>query len=362
MALRHLFAQPWLLCSLAALPLLGLLGAWSAWRRKRALALLTGPISMERLRNGGWLWNTLRGLSLSSGLMLLAIGSAGPQWDRVPELTSPGRDLVAVLDCSRSMLAERPCRLERARRALDNLARDLKRHGGHRLALVVFATRAAVLCPLTYDYDHFLEALETFREPDSSDKQRAFAARLAQLDLGPGSGDPSGTRLGSGIDAAVSLADPRSPGTLDILLLSDGDDPVPDRSWEAAVARARGFSAPVFVLGVGDPENDSRLRPEYLRPGESPFPTRLQEAPLAEIAQLTQGEYFPARTESLALAALYRNRIAGRPLREQSDEALTGYRQQYPWFLLPAFLLLTVALLLHERGPKPVADPEKGSP
>jgi Ca-activated chloride channel family protein len=334
--MKHLFAQPLVLAVLAALPLLGLLGMWSAWRRRRALALLANLAAVQQLRQGGRALRAARGLCLTLGLALLAVGSAGPQWDREPELTAQGRDLVVVLDCSRSMLAERPSRLERARRALVDLAESLKRRGGCRVALVAFAARAELQCPLTHDYDHFREALDSIGDlPD-------------ELDLGPVSGDVSGTRFGAGIDAALALRDPRFPGACDILLLSDGDDPARDRSWEAAASRARAHGAPVHTVGLGDPDRDSELSKELLRSGEKPFPTRLQEAPLREIAQATQGDYIAARTDLLPLGRVYERLIVPRPLREDSDDALLGYRQQYPWFLVPAFLLLAAAVALRE--------------
>jgi Ca-activated chloride channel family protein len=334
--LRHLFAHPLLLTALAALPVLGVLGLWSAWRRRRALAQLTSLAALHGLRNGGRWRRALGGFCLSSGLILVVVGSAGPQWDVQPEATAPGRDVVVVLDCSRSMLAERPSRLERARRALVDLADALKRRGGHRVALVAFAAHATLLCPLTHDYDHFRESLDSIGDlPDD-------------LDLGPSSGDPSGTRIGAGIDAALAARDPRYPGACDIILLSDGDDPARDRSWEAAAARARAHGAAVYSVGLGDPEHDSEVRREWLRSNETPFKTRLQEEPLREIAQLTQGEYLPARTDVLPLGRIYLDRIASRPVREDADDALPGYRQQYPWFLLPAFVFLSCAVLLRD--------------
>jgi Ca-activated chloride channel family protein len=338
MPLRHLFAQPWALIALAALPLLAGLSAWSAWRSRRALALLTGRGAAERLRGPGRLWDTLRGLGLGFGLLLLIIGSAGPQWDREPEVTTPGRDLVVVLDCSRSMLAERPSRLERARRALADLAGALKRRGGHRVALVVFAARAIVLCPLTHDYDHFREALDSIGDvPDD-------------LDLGPSTSDPSGTRIGTGIDRALELRDPRFAATSDILLLSDGDDPARDRHWEAAAARARARGVPIYAVGLGDPDHDSEVRKEWLRPGEAPFKTRLQEDVLRELAWLTQGEYLPAHTDVLPLGRAYFRLVADQPVREQADDTLLGYRQHYHWFLLPALVLLAASMALPAAG------------
>src|SRR5207302_10862009 len=86
---------------------------------------------------------------------LLAIALVGPQWGQVidepPENPSKGRDVLIVLDVSRSMLAEdvAPSRLARAKADVHDLAVWLERQGGYRVGLVAFADRAALLCPLT---------------------------------------------------------------------------------------------------------------------------------------------------------------------------------------------------------------------
>src|SRR5579884_2595010 len=163
--LRHPFAHPWLLWLLVALPLLGMLGMWSARRRRQAVARLGDLAAVEMQLASRRGWRRLRGLCLLLGMLGLGLGMAGPQWGRDwDQSAAPGRDLVVVLDCSRSMLAETPSRLERARAALIDLADAVERRGGHRLALVLFAGKPRLACPLTHDYDHFrsqLDNLET---------------------------------------------------------------------------------------------------------------------------------------------------------------------------------------------------------
>src|SRR5262245_27233518 len=137
------FANPWALSLLALPAALGLLTLWGAWRRRRALARFGDAASLDALvEPPGWR-RRLAGLCLSLGLMLLALGVAGPQWGRDwDQSAAPGRDLVVVVDCSRSMTAETPSRLDRARAALRDLAQTLQRRGGNRVALVAFAARA----------------------------------------------------------------------------------------------------------------------------------------------------------------------------------------------------------------------------
>jgi Ca-activated chloride channel family protein len=318
---------------LAALPMLIALGVWSSRRRRQALARLGDPatVDMQLASRRGWRW--LSGLCLLMGFLGMGIGMAGPQWGRDwNQSAAPGRDLIVVLDCSRSMLAETPSRLERAREALLDLADAVERRGGHRLALVLFAGKAQLACPLTHDYDHFRSKLENLE-------------MVAQgRDLEPRPGEKSGTRLGQALSLAASCDDTQFADTRDILLLSDGDDPVRDAEWRNGARVAVALGIHVHTVGIGDPNTASIIRLESgpLRHEDQLVRTRLAEAPLREIAEMTGGTYTSARTRTLPLGSLYLDTIDHLPEREDSDDALPVYQQRYAWFLAPAlgFLIL----------------------
>jgi Ca-activated chloride channel family protein len=312
---HHWFANPWAFWLLGLPPLLGILAAFSLRRRNRALARLGSQPALELLvAERRWV-RRLRGFLASLALTLLVAGIAGPQWGRDwSQAVAPGRDLVVVVDLSRSMFAEQPSRLHRAKEGLARLAEALRERGGHRVALVVFAAHAKVVCPLTHDYDHFREVA------DRLDAER-LPPELAATD-----DDPSGTRIGSGIRAAVDLHEPRYAGYQDILLLSDGDDPARDGEWRLPAAEARAREIPVHTVGIGDPGGEGSTIPTADGPLQNTdseaVRTRLQEGPLQEIAEMTQGVYIPAHTWALPLGRLFRERIESRPLRDDADDAL----------------------------------------
>lgn len=351
--LRHGFAFPGLLLVLAITPALAGLAVWARRARRQALARLGRPSALRALTNQPRDWPRLRGLGWALGLGLLLVGSAGPQWGRDPEqATTPGRDLVVLLDVSRSMLAEdvfdprggkvvRDNRLEQAKRGLAELADALQRKGGHRVGLVVFASRALVVCPLTHDYDHFREKLEDFT-----------ATYLPPALRTNGEEARSGTRLGEGLEAAVGAHDPRLRGFQDILLISDGDDPAEDADddREAGITAARLASVPVYTVGVGNPEGEGARIPlptgGFLTHRGAVIRTQLREEPLQAIAQRTGGIYTAARTDSPRLPEMFRDRIEPGPTREDTGEPLPVYRQRQAWFLGPALVLLTLALTL----------------
>jgi Ca-activated chloride channel family protein len=330
--MHHWFANPMALALLAILPVLAALGFLARRCRRKALARL-GSVSTLGDRLG-----SVRGLCLSTGTALLVVGIAGPQWGRDWVQAAPGRDIVAVLDMSRSMLAEQPSRFQRAKTALFDLSQEVQRHGGHRLGLVVFAGGAKVVCPLTHDYDHFREVLEQ------------LDARELPEELTP-AGALSGTRIGAAIREAVTVGhDERFRGFQDILLLSDGDDPAHDEEWRSGITAAQQARIPVHTVGVGDPDTASVIPTEGgpLLHDDKTVLTKLDEKPLEDLARLTGGTHIAAHTKALPLGELFRTRIEPRPGHDDADgaDAMQVYRPRYAWFLGPALALLALEMLL----------------
>ena len=328
------FSHPWLLASLALLPVLWVASALSAARRAKLLAAMAGPATggaLARVRSGRW-----RRLSWGVGLVLLAAGAAGPRWGRdFSQSAARGRDLVVVVDCSRSMFAEAPSRLERAREALVSLAESLRRRGGHRLALVAFAGTARLECPLTHDLDHFRECVE------------GIDALVPDSTLG------QGTRIGAGLTLAVESFAGRSHSARDILLLSDGDDPARDGEYRSGIALARSEGIAVHVVGIGDAGEPRRI-PDgtaWLKFEGRDATTRLEDAPLREIARRTGGRLMLAGASAFDIGEFFFDISAG-GTEEDSPDALPVLRQRQQWFLVPALALLGVALLVPVRGVK----------
>jgi Ca-activated chloride channel family protein len=340
--LHTLFAHPWLLGTLAVLAVLGVLTWLGRGARRRALAGLGGGLN-QAVRRGGRLAR-LQALCLVLGLLCVCLGAAGPQWGLDWEqAVSPGRDLVVVLDRSRSMLAEKPSRLERARAALLRLADFLKeRNSGHRVALVTFAAQPRLVCPLTHDYDHF-RAVVSAIDPELVDAELAATA-----------GSASGTRIGRALQLAVTAQGDTGGGARDVLLLSDGDDPARDGEWREGIAAARAAGVAVLVVGLGDPDQSSpvpapdtgELPPAWLQFEGKAVASRLEEGRLREIAVQTGGSYVPARRQVAPLGPIYLQAIAALPVRPENEDLLPVARQRPLWLLTPAFVLLALSMTL----------------
>lgn len=320
-----MFAHPAAWWLLLVLPTLGLLHLWSR-RRGRTRIANFGVIARTR----AWPRRLLRSLTL----LLLILALVGPRWGQArPTPSVPGRDLIVVLDLSRSMLAEDalPSRLERARRMLQDLSRDLQRQGGHRLALVAFAGRARVICPLTGDQVFFRLALD------------GLDARVPPTDLLPhGTEGRSGTNLQGGLEAALTLVHPDRVGWVDILVLSDGDDPVPSDDWQEAAAEARLQGTPIHVVGLGDPIRDSPIPitpEEVLRYNGQQVGTHLHEDRLRALAASADGSYLPARTQPFDLTEWFRRELESRGVQAWQEESLREMPPRRDYFLAGALVL-----------------------
>lgn len=350
-ALSIWFVYPALLGLLAALPALALLFRHARRRRLQDCARLGQPAALHKLHmsSGGSHAHSARSwrtVGLFFGLALLILGAAGPRWGQVRMTTGAGpeRDLVLVLDVSRSMLAEQPSRLELAKRALRHLAAALTEHGGPRLALVIFAAHPQLVFPLTGDYDHLLDALRRIDADDLPPSLRPHGD----------DGSVSGTRIGAALRLALHVLDAKAGG--DMLLLSDGDDPAGDEEWLQGAEEARRHHVAVHVVGIGNPREASviPLGDGVLEFGGQPVHTRLNEKALEEIARRTGGTYVPARTTTLSLGTLLPSILASRfGIADSAPEStLLVLQPRYPWFLGPALVLLILSLMGGECRPQ----------
>ncbi len=327
-------ARPDALWLLLLLPVLGLLNWWAARRRKRAIAAVGRPAAVAGQLTHPRPTRRWLGLAYPVAWALLVFGIAGPQWGKSDEPgVAVGRDLVIVIDLSRSMQAddmsdpEAKTRWEAARKGALDLLQAVARRGGHRVGVVVFAARPKLLCPLTTDYEHVRAVLED------------VDGRYPPPEIRPGA-DPnvvSGTRIGAGLIAAVQAHDKEFTGSQDIILLSDGDDPVNDQEWVRGSDAARAADIPVHTVGVG-----STTEPTVMQLGEELVSTQLQEDVLDQIAKQTRGQYVAARRDVPNLGEFFRTRVEPNPSRVYTGDQVPQPRERYAWFLAPALALFLV--------------------
>src|SRR5262249_8973363 len=149
----------------------------------------------RRLRVRAWRALAQRGRCPREGALCL-MGSAGclilplaqPRWGSPAGAPlPPGHDVVLLVAVSRSMAAEDalPNRLRTAVEAAESLVNALAREPANRAALVAFAGRGVLRCPMTENLGAVLDALGRLR---------------------PGELRPGGTDLGAALRAAREAA------------------------------------------------------------------------------------------------------------------------------------------------------------
>ena len=325
--MTHLGDPIWLHGSWAALA--ALLVLWGATARRRRAArkfagamsgVLAGRVSM--LRAGA------SALALALGLAAAAIALARPQGEpKLTQVTANGRDLVFVVDVSRSMLADdlKPSRLGRAKLWIKDLVGEIQ---GDRVGLVAFAGASVVKCPLTLDYAFFSLALED----------------LSPLSVGRG-----GTNIGDAIRTVTTdvIGDDVSR-PCDIILITDGED---QDSFPVQAAEAAGQKGiRIITLGLGDEVGGSPVtvteeggRTHALEYQGKAVVSKQNTSTLAQIARATPGgAYFNIGTGTIQLDRVYRDLIATAPKARTDGADRRVFEEFFQIFLGAAVALVAL--------------------
>ncbi len=330
----RLLAPEWLWLLWAA-PLLALCLWWTARRARRRVGAFVGDLAPRLVEGGGA--TTARGALLVAAVSVGVLALARPSWGvRYEEVHSEGLELVVVLDVSKSMLAEdaAPNRLERARIAIGGLLDRLAERGGHRIGLIAFAGVPVVRTPVTTDYDHVREQLRR-TTPDAVPR--------------------GGTLIGDAIRRSLDLLD--RPGEQDrvVLLLTDGEDHESFPLEAAATAAERGVA--IYAIGIGDPAEGGRI-PIVESDGSRSFVTfegqdvvsRLDEATLRRMAEITGGGYVPAGTRTIPLDEIYENAIATRRTAQIGTTREKRHIDRFQWAIGLAMVLAVASRLVGRRA------------
>lgn len=322
------------------LPLFVLLFVYAGHARKSALARfasvadksvlekLTARISLSRRR-----WKLFLQL-LALGFLVLAL--ARPCWNPVArEVERNGRDVVFVLDVSRSMLADdlQPNRLERAKLAINDCLDTME---GDRVGLVIFAGTSLVRCPLTFDYGFF---------------------RMMLSDVEPGSVGRGGTKIGDALRMALKdVFDNQEKKYKDVVLITDGED---QDSFAADAASALGKAGVrLLAVGLGDEVQGTPIvvtnedgTKDFIKDSDGELVrSKLDGGALREMAASTPGgRYLPVGTGNFDLGAVYSSLIAVAEKRMVESETIELYEEKFQIFLLFGIVLLVMEPLIGER-------------
>lgn len=366
------FANKAILGILALIPGLVIFLYWGYWRKDRLLLKFASSEMISKLKPhihwGIRIWKIVL-FTLAMGFFIVAL--ARPQWGIFfQQFEQQGRDLAIALDLSKSMLAEdvRPNRLQRAKVDVRDLLTALQ---GDRIALIGFAGKAEVRCPLTHDYNFFRWALD---------------------ECYPGIVPLGGTCIGDAIRKAMEVLEDKRAGakTIEpgwwenfvawlvgddrvasyandkaILLITDGEDH--DSAPLEAAALAQKQHIRIFTVGLGTPGRGMQI-PIVDDQGQRTYQTdssgqivwsSLREDLLREIALKTEGVYLPVRDRQADLASIYQDYLHELASTTQRSQKRKRFRERFQIFLFVGLLLLLIESMLQEGARSAVARKAK---
>ena len=232
--------------------------------------------------------------------------------------------MVLLIDVSRSMAAEDavPDRLGVAVESASSLLRAMAWGVGDRSAVVAFAGRGVVRCPLTSNLDAALRILRS---------------------LQAGEVEPGGTDLGAALDVALDAFDEEEHADgRTIVVFSDGEDHT--GSWPATIDRLRAGRVVVHSVAIGDPDRGHPLPPGSRPPreGDPEIESRRSDEAFLALSKATGGAMVPLGLASVDLGSLYLERIEPTSKRRRDELRVPERTERFPIFVLGAIVCILV--------------------
>lgn len=242
-----------------------------------------------------------------------------------------GIDFMVALDVSNSMLAQdiKPNRLERARQVINKL---MDKMDNNRMGLVLFAGQAFLQMPLTGDLT---------------------AARLYVANANPDVIPNQGTVVGDALKLCNTSLDTKEKKYKAVILISDGEDH--DENTGKIVETLKENGVIVFTVGIGSPDGspiyDQALNDFKKDEKGETVVTKLNEKDLKDIAEKTGGQYQLFTNADDVANKLY-NSLESMEKKRLGGSGVKVYHSYFQWFLILAFVLLLVEIIIPERKMK----------
>lgn len=319
------FVNPQLFWLLLLLPAIGF---WYYIKRNKQTAALKISSTAGFKSGGNWLAKlrpllfVLRVLSLA--LIVTAMARPRTFDENTRTKTTKGIDIVMAIDVSASMLAKdlKPNRLE----ALKKVAgRFINARPNDRIGLVEYAGESYTKTPLTSDKSIVLASLNSIRYN-----------RIIE----------GGTAIGMGLATAVNRLKESKAKSKVIILLTDGVNNTGVIDPRIASELAVEFNIKVYTIGLGT--NGMALSPIGQKTnGDFQYgntPVRIDEALLKEIAEVTDGKYFRASSNT-RLEEIY-SEINALEKTDIEEFKFTTYNEMFRGIAIAAFVLLFLEVFL----------------
>ncbi len=295
--------------------------------RQRWRALVSPRLQAQLLRGTSPWPRRLSLACLMIAAVLLVLALARLQDRSAPSTeTTNGRNLLIVIDLSRSMLTDdvKPSRLDQAKALIFELLEKLP---SDRIGVVGFAGAAHRFAPLTVDHNAVREVVE-------------------ELDC------QSITSGGSDLHAAIELGLETLKQTAQksngMLILTDGEEHN-EELMQSCDHFIQSHTLPI-VVGLGtdagaqipDPSQPDGLFRD--RNGETVV-SRMQSASLQEFAKVAQGRFVRAQSAS-DIPSLIQQAISDLSTYEQQGRQTTVANERFQWFVFPSFIFLMLSMII----------------
>ncbi len=260
----------------------------------------------------------LRMLAFAMLVIILARPQTTDNWQNTE---IEGIDIMLCVDVSTSMLSEdlKPNRIEAAK---DVASAFVNGRPNDNIGLTIFAGESFTQCPLTVDHSVLLNLFHGI----SSD----IAARGIIDD---------GTAIGMGIANAISRLKDSQAKSKVIILLTDGSNNRGEISPLTAAEMAGSFGIRIYTIGVGT--NGTAPYPVQTSFGTQYMnvPVEIDEDMLRQIAQITDGIYYRATSNS-KLKEVYEeiDKLERTKLQVKEFSTRNEVYQSFAWILLLSVL------------------------
>ncbi len=265
------------------------------------------------------------------GLAFIFIAFLQPQWGKKERIVQQeGRDVLVVLDISRSMLAAdmRPNRLEFIKLKIRSLLQRLK---AERVGLILFSGSAFAQCPLTIDHDAFLLFL------DQVDVETIASGTTA---------------IDKALLKAIEVFN-RSEGRKNkiVILATDGEDF--SLQLQQVKRKAKNENIKLFALGIGSTEGapipiidayGKQIGHEKERTGAVAL-SKLNEPLLQSLCTELDGKYVKTTYADTDIEEIEQS-VKQFEKEKFADKKMSLYEDHYPWVLGLALLLLILEWIL----------------
>jgi hypothetical protein len=315
------FYNPGVLLWLWLVPVLCGLFVYSAAKRRQAIrAFGAGSLFISRKREA---------VGACLAVLLVVVALAQPAWNlQEQKLQESGRDVIFLLDVSRSMLAEdmHPTRLGNAKTAILDCIEGLS---GDRVGLVLFAGSAEIRCPLTVDYDYF---------------------RMVLRQASPESVGTGGTMIAHALERTLEkLIEPEKAGMVDVILITDGEDLIEGPDEIDAARKLADAGVRLISIGIGDRLRGSRITLEdsetgarsFMKHGNTEVWTRLHAETLRRMTAVNpDGVYFDVANGPFNLKQIYQQVMENAERTATDKQVMERYKDKFHIFISAAVLVL----------------------